>query len=158
MGLRGPKKGSPAPASAWKKGQSGNPGGREKLTLTEREARAEAQSIIDMATPAAALTAVEMLNHPDFRARALAMNSILDRGGLKGVDRIELLSKTVINAEVTHTHEFDQGRAIKLLKFLNEVGAYELDAAQGTDDSQDNKVHDSTADIQTNGLSPHPKS
>lgn len=152
-----PKRKKLAPKTAWKKGQSGNPGGREKLTLDEREARALAQSIIDMATPEAAMTAVAMLSHHDFRARALAMNSILDRSGLKGVDRIEVLSKTVVNAEVHHTHEFDQAKAIKLLRFLEEVGAYELEATAGADDPKVYEVHDSTPDVQADSLPPDPK-
>lgn len=73
------------------KGKSGNPGGRPKLTEEARAAKAEAQRILDAATPAAAEAAVAMLKHKDFRARHAASGSVLDRAGLKGVLEVRLL-------------------------------------------------------------------
>lgn len=73
------------------KGKSGNPGGRPKLTEDQRAAKAEAQRILDAATPAAAEAAVAMLKHKDFRARHAASGSVLDRAGLKGVLEVRLL-------------------------------------------------------------------
>lgn len=79
-----------APSTAWRPGESGNPDGRPKLSPDQKAARLEAQAILDAHTVAAAWAAVDMLQHSDAKARAAALNSILDRAGLKGVDRLQL--------------------------------------------------------------------
>lgn len=80
-------------STSFKPGQSGNPSGRPKLSENQRAARLQAQAVIDSFTVDAAWTAVEMLTNFDPKARAAAFNSILDRSGLKGVDRLELTGK-----------------------------------------------------------------
>lgn len=74
----------------FKPGQSGNPNGRPKLSDDQLAARRQAQAILDAHTPAAAWAAVDLITHSDPKARAAGIANILDRSGLKGVDRLEL--------------------------------------------------------------------
>ncbi len=79
--------------TSWKPGQSGNLNGRPKLGEDQLEARRQAQAILDAHTPDAAWAAVDMITHFDPKTRAAGIANILDRSGLKGVNRHELTGK-----------------------------------------------------------------
>jgi len=76
--------------TTWTEGKSGNLLGRPKLSPEQKEARAQAQAVLDAHTVDAAWAVVDMLSDVDPKVRIAAVNSLLDRTGLKGVSRVEL--------------------------------------------------------------------
>lgn len=74
----------------FKKGETGNPGGRPKVSPEQRAARLDAQAILDAHTPDAAWTLVDMLKSAEPKDRREAANSILDRASLTGTSRLQL--------------------------------------------------------------------
>jgi len=111
-------RGRPFPA-----GQSGNPGGRggrPKLDEDQKAARAEAQAIIDAHTPEAAWRLVDDLDSSDPRVKAAACSSILDRGSVTGVKRLELIR---VDDGGRLVEPITAERAINVLRILKTAGA-----------------------------------
>lgn len=74
------------------KGVSGNKSGRPRLSPEQRQARVDAQAIIDAHTPDAAWQLVDTLLDEDqpTSARNLAAGAILDRASINGTTRVQL--------------------------------------------------------------------
>jgi Family of unknown function (DUF5681) len=71
-----------APRSAWKKGQSGNPGGRPKAVIDVRDLAREQ-------TPLAIKALIEVASNPDSSQRVQAAVALLDRGWGKPLQAVE---------------------------------------------------------------------
>lgn len=72
----------------FRKGKSGNPGGRPKLTEGEKHARNEAYHLANKATPAAIKRLIELMQC-DGMIGIAACNSILDRALGKPTEHLE---------------------------------------------------------------------
>jgi len=70
-----PRKKRPAPPHAWKKGQSGNPGGKTPITEAERECA----RILREASPTAARKVLALCDSSDERVALGAAKAILDK-------------------------------------------------------------------------------
>ena len=96
---------SPTPAS-WKSGQSGNPGGRPKLTLLEKAQEFGLRKACELLTPKALKVIADLMVNADKESvRLAAAGFIVERAYGKPVERKEVRSGTLDEASTAELLE-----------------------------------------------------